>query len=106
MARRKRNKSEAIRNYLSGDPKATPSVIIEALAKKGVKVSPALVSAVKYKKVKPANGRRKKRGRSVGASANGQRVDFDNLVAAKNLADKMGGVEKARQALDMLAKLS
>jgi hypothetical protein len=106
MAKRKVNRSQAIRNLLSDDPKATPSVIIEALAKKGITVSPALVSAVKYNKAKPANGRRKRRSRRIGASANGQRFDFDKLVAAKALSDRMGGIEKAKEALDMLAKLT
>src|SRR5262245_50216210 len=94
MAKRKINRSQAIRDYLSSNPDATPKTIIEELAKKKIKVSAALVSAVKYNKATPAKGR-KKRGRPVGTSANGRHVDFDNLVLAKNLATKMGGVQKA-----------
>jgi hypothetical protein len=106
MARRKRNKSQAIRDYLASNPSATPSTIIEDLKKKGIKVGASLVSAVKYKQPAGGNGRRKKRGRRVGASANGRHVGFDQLVAAKALADKMGGVAAAKSALDMLAKLT
>src|SRR5262245_50740780 len=106
MARRKTNKSAKIREYLSANPSATPSKIIEALKEKGVKVGASLVSQVKYGQMKGKNGRRKKRGRPAARSVNGQRVDFTQLVEAKTLADKMGGVERARQALDLLAKLT
>jgi hypothetical protein len=101
MARRKVNRSQAIRDYLGAHPTATPSVIIDELKKKGIKVSPALVSAVKYHN-KPTNGRRKKTAR---ASTSAHAVDFDRLVEAKTLAVKMGGVEKARHALELLARL-
>ncbi len=104
MARRKVNRSQAIRDYLASNPTATPSVIIGDLKKKGIKVSAALVSAVKYHKSAGGNGRRKKRRRGS-TSANGRKVDFAQLVEAKSLADKMGGVDKAKSALDMLAKL-
>lgn len=105
MAKKTVNKSQAIRDYLSANRNAMPKAIIEGLAAKGTKVSAALVSAVKYSKAKPTNGRRKKVGRPSAASANGH-VDFDNLVQAKALADKMGGVAAAKSALDMLAKLT
>ena len=105
MAKRKINKSQAIRDFLGNEPGATPKVIIEGLAKKGVKVSAALVSAVKYSP-RASNGRRKKRGRRAGVSPNGSKVDFARLVEAKALAEKMGGISRARSALEMLAKLT
>ena len=105
MAKRKVNKSAAIRDYLASNPSATPSTIIEDLKKKGLKVGASLVSQVKYGQMKATNGRRKP-GRPAGASANGSRVDIDQLVQAKSLADKLGGLEKAKQALNILAKLS
>src|SRR5438876_539566 len=105
MAKRKGvNKSQAIRDVLSSDPEAMPKAIMAELKKKGVVVSAALISAVKYNKATPAKGR-KKRGRPAGASSNGHRVDFDNLVLAKNLAAKLGGVQQAQEALAMLSKL-
>jgi hypothetical protein len=103
MAKRKTNKSAAIRNYLASNPSATPSTIIEDLKKKGIKVGASLVSAVKYKQPAGGNGRRKKAGRR--AAANGH-VDLDRLIEAKKMADKLGGVAAAKSALDMLAKLS
>jgi hypothetical protein len=103
--RRKINKSQAIRDYLAKNPSATPSVIQEALAKKGLKVGASLISQVKYKP-SASKGRRKKRGRPARASASGRRIGLAQLVEAKALADKMGGVARARQALDMLAKLT
>src|SRR5262245_61213401 len=106
MAKRKINRSQAIRDYMTTNPSAGPSAIIEGLGKKGIKVSAALVSAVKYHKPAGGGNGRKKKGRRLGStSSHGRKVEFAQLVEAKHLADKMGGVEKAKSALDMLAKL-
>jgi hypothetical protein len=96
------SKSALIRLFLSDNPKAGPKEIKEALAAKGVEVTDSLISQVKYsKKRRGAKGRRKKAlaGHGVG---NGL---MEDLVAAKNLADQMGGVEKARSALELLARV-
>jgi hypothetical protein len=53
--------------------------------------------------------RRKKSGRKATSSkplASSDQVSVKTLVAAKQLADKAGGVEEARAALDALARLS
>src|SRR5437868_3928637 len=105
MAKRKINKSQAIRDFLGNEPGATPKVIIEGLAKKGVKVSDALVRAVNYIP-RASNVRLKKRVRRSGDTQNGSKVDFARLVEAKALAEKMGGISRARSALEMLAKLT
>lgn len=81
----KRSKAAKIRAILAEEPDATAKEIIEALAAKRVRVSPAQVYNVKAAKPK-ANG-------------------YDQLIQAKKLADKLGGVDEARAALDVLAKL-
>ena len=96
-------KSAAIRNYKANNPSAKPKAIAEALSKSGEKVTAAFVSTVlsnDRRRGKKRGGRRG--GRKAGGAAMG---GFDSLVQAKKLADQMGGVAKAKAALDALAKL-
>src|SRR5262245_46405859 len=97
-------KSAAIRNYKSANPTAKPKEIAEALSKSGSKVTPAFVSTVlsnERRRGKKHKGGRpgRKPGRAAGAGS------FDSLVQAKKLADQMGGVAKAKAALDALARI-
>lgn len=99
---KKVNRSQAIRDILAKDPAAMPKAIQTALAKTGIKVSASLVNAIKYGKSKPGN-----RGRKTGSrpkSAAGE-TSFDALLGAKELADKLGSVQRAQQALGMLERL-
>ena len=95
------SKSASIRNYKSDHPSAKPKEIAEALSKSGAKVTPAFVSTVLSNDKR--RGKKRKGGRKPGrpAAAGG----FESLVQAKKLADQMGGVAKAKAALDALAKL-
>jgi hypothetical protein len=72
-------------------PEASAKEIVEALAAQRTRVSAAQVynvrSMIGKPKAKAAAGR------------------YDALIQAKKLAEAMGGIEPARQALDMLAKL-
>jgi hypothetical protein len=97
------NKSELIRNYKRSHDAAGPTEIAAALSKEGSKVTPQFVSTVL------SNDRRKgRKGRRQGAARRGHRAAADPLMAlvqAKKLADQMGGVDKARAALDALARI-
>jgi hypothetical protein len=98
------SKSALIRLFLSDNPKAGPKEIKEVLAAKGIEVTDSLISQVKYsKKRRGANGRRKAKKALTGTGIASSLMD--DLVAAKKLADQMGGVSKAREALDLLARL-
>jgi hypothetical protein len=99
--RRKINKSQHIRDYLESDPTATPKVIKEALKAKGITVTDSLVSLVKYK----SGSRRKTRRRGRVARAAPNAISFDDLVSVKAIAQRMGGLERAKQALGMLERL-
>lgn len=102
MAKRRVNKSEKIREYFDAHPGAKPQEVVEALSKKRIKVTAAAVSQVKWQM---ANKKGKKGGtRRRGRKTNGD-VDLSTLMAAKKLADQMGGIDQARQALDALSKL-
>lgn len=95
-------KSASIRNYKADHPDAKPKAIAEALTKGGEKVTSAFVSTV-LSNDKRRGGKKRKGGRKPGrvSAASG----FDSLVQAKKLADQMGGVHKAKAALDALAKI-
>lgn len=97
---KKTNKSQAIRDYLATNPDATPSVIQQDLQRQGIKVGYSLISQVKYK----GGGARKTRrgGRGRGRSPN---ISIDELVGAKQIADRLGGLDRAKQALSLLERL-
>lgn len=97
--RRKVNKAQAIRGVLNakGIETATKDVVAE-LAEKKITVSAAQVSNVK------ADVRRKSGGLSTTGRGKGN-LTLESLLEAKQLADKLGGVDQAKRALDTLAKL-
>jgi hypothetical protein len=87
MAKR-RNKASKIREVLAQlGHDASAKDVIGTLAARRVRVTAAQVYNIKSTMGKP--------------KADG----YAALIQAKKLADAMGGVEKARQALDVLAKL-
>ncbi len=96
-------KSQAIRDYFTTSPNAMPKEVVAALKEKGLKVSSQNVSTIKGKL---SAGGKKKRGRPKGAAKrNGSMIALETLVRAKKLADQLGGIDKAKQAMDALAKL-
>jgi hypothetical protein len=89
MAKR-RNKAAKIREFLADNSNASAAEVVRALAAQRVRVRAAQVYSLKGAAGKP--------------KANGSSV-YDSLIQAKRMADAMGGVDKARAALDVLAKL-
>lgn len=84
---KRRNKAAKIRATLANNPDATAKEVVEALAAQRVRVTAGQVYNVKSTATKP--------------KVNG----YASLLRAKKLADRMGGIEKARAALAVLAKL-
>jgi hypothetical protein len=104
------SKSQAVRDYLAQHPNAKPKEIAPAVkAEHGLEVSPQMISMIKSKS-RRRGGRR--RGRPAGAAPVGRprgsasRITVEDLVTAKRLADQIGGVARAQEALAALAKLS
>jgi len=95
-------RSDAIREYLAVDPDAGPKTIIAELGKKGIVVSASLVSQVKY--AKNGHGPTATR-RGGGRAANSANVSLDDLIKAKTITDRLGGLDRAREALAMLERL-
>lgn len=94
MAKRKHNKSALIREYMAANPEAPAKEIVEALAAKKIKVTPAYIYVLK--------GKDKSKGRKPKAAA---LSGVDALVKAKKMADELGGVDAARELLAWVAKL-
>jgi len=97
MAKRSNSKAAKIRALLTERPDAKAKEIVAALAAQKVKVTPGQVYNLKSTMGKPASGN----GKPAAKKASG----FESLIQAKKLADAMGGVDKARAALDVLARL-
>lgn len=110
------NKSAAIREMFEQHGLGVPAKdVITALAARNITVSSAHVSNERTRQLdknKKQRGTRPgspngRRGRGPGRPAVAASVSSmaDTLLEAKRLADLVGGVEEARRALDLLAKL-
>jgi hypothetical protein len=102
MAKRDGSKSAAIREYIEANPSAKPKEIYDALTSRGISVSMGLVSVVKYTKPKAGKrrGPRKRKAAAVGG------MSAADLIAAKELSDSLGGIERTREALALLERLA
>jgi hypothetical protein len=95
--------SQAIRDQLALDGSASPKTIQAALKEKGIEVSVGLISAIKYGGKNKGAGKKVpgKRGRKPAAGS----LTIDDLKHAKELADRLGGVDAAIALLNTLASL-
>ena len=105
VPKKKVNRSQLVRDHLAVHPDDSPKTIVVALAKKGIKVSEALASNVKY--TKPATKKKASAKKKAGVKRTvvNDKVSLATLVQAKKMAEQLGGVEKAQEALAALAKL-
>jgi hypothetical protein len=97
------SKSELIRSYKKSHDGAGPTEIAAALSKDGTKVTPQFVSTVLSNDKRKSGKRGRRKGRRSGPRPAGGALQ--TLVQAKKLADQMGGIDKARAALDALAQI-
>lgn len=98
------NKSAAIRDYKAANPSASPKEVAEALEKSGLSVSAQFVSTV-LSNAKKKGGKVGKPGRTPGRPVAVPVGDLQHLILVKKLVDKMGGIEKGKAAVDVLARL-
>jgi hypothetical protein len=107
-SKKKINKTQLILDALAKYPNATPMEIAEKL--KAHKISAGYVSTIKSAKKagkkKTKRGAGKKTGRRGKRNGGGDNISMSSLVKAKQLADELGGVERAKALLDALAKLT
>jgi hypothetical protein len=100
------NKSKAIRDYVAANPKDGPKAVAVALGEQGIDVSAAFVSTVKSTAKRRKKGRRVGRPRATKTAKAGATFTVSELLQAKKLSEEVGGIEKAKAAIDALAKLS
>lgn len=110
MAKKKTsvNKSQAIRDFMAANPDAAPKDVEAALAKEGIKVTAALVSTVKTNakaKGKPKKAATKKKTAAKKPPAS-DKIALSALFEAKKLAQRLGGIDAAKQAINALAQLT
>ena len=97
MAKKKRgNKSQAIRDYLSANKDAKPRDVVAALKEQKISVSSQMVSTIKLKMGQKGAKR---------TTPNGEAISLNDLLQAKKLVDQFG-IEKAKAAIATLAKLA
>lgn len=109
MAKRKVNKSQEIRDFVSANPTASAKDVVEALKRTGIKVSAPMVANVKSK----AGLTRSRRGRPPGKTTpkvgrpakKGGDVALDALLDAKRLIAKCGSAQAAVDMIRTLEKL-
>jgi hypothetical protein len=94
------NKSQAIRDALSENPRAGSKEIVARLAEKGISVSGTLVYYIKSK-IRKAK-RQQKRLAAASVTGNGSAVDV--VLRVKALAHEVGGLKQLKQLVDVLAE--
>lgn len=101
-------KSEAVRAALRKlGRKTPPAQIMDYVAAQGLAVSMALIAKVKSR----MNSRRRKKGRpekalaATSAAPKRTQITWDDLSAAKKLADQLGSIETLRRTVDALDTL-
>lgn len=99
------NKSEKIREYLRTARRAKTSTVVAALAEQGIEVTPQFVSTVKTNSKRRKKKKGGREGTGVTAAPKNDKLSLSTLLQAKKLAEHLGGVAKAKAALDALAKL-
>ncbi len=119
------SKTEAIRAALKKDPGVMPKALAEKLTAMGFEVKPQHVSTIKNVLKREAEGKlpapRGRRGRrpaaerlaspataspAVASPAPPEDISFESLRKAKELSAELGGIEKAKEALDALVQLT
>lgn len=110
MAKRKINKSQQIRDYVTANRNASAKEVVDALKQKGIKVSAPMVANVKSKAglTRGKRGRPPKSGvasKSKKRVQNGTDVALETLIDAKRFVAKVGSAQKAVDVIRTLEKL-
>ena len=97
------NKSQAIRDFLKGSPKAGTKEIVAGLAEKGIKVGPPLVYLIRSKtNHAKRRANRKRFDESSGRSGKVNPVEL--FVKVRDLSREVGGIQNLKKLVDLLAE--
>jgi arginine repressor len=97
------NRSEAIREAVAQNPKASSKEIIAMLAERGLKVSPTLVYFVRSRQ---QHAKRKKKRELVAETSRKTAIGnpVEVVQRVKGLARDVGGIGNLKQLVDLLAE--
>lgn len=97
------SKSDAVRDYLEKNPEARNVDVVNALAKRGYPITPALVSNLR------SGAKSKAKPRAVTPTVTkatvGEGDYLSKLLVAQTFIREMGGYTNARQVIDTLEQL-
>jgi len=106
MAKKKPNKSAAIRDYLKEHPSAGPSEVMAALKEQKIVVSATHVSNVKSRIASGHEVGVRGVGRPRANAISGDLgADMVNLIRANQYANDVGGIDRGITYLRTLAKI-
>ncbi len=104
------SKSQAVRNYLADHPNATAKEIRPAVkAAYGLDITPQMINTLKSNLRKQQGVRGRKmgpKGKKGRARTNGAGITMQELLAVKKVAQELGGIARAQEALAALARLT
>ena len=115
------NKSQEIKKALAATPNKPPKQISDELTAEGIDVSPGYVSTIKTN-MKAAAGApkkatkkkvtakktvaKKKAAKKAPKATPATSISYDQLLLAKQMAQQLGGIEKAKETLAALSALA
>lgn len=103
MAKKKVNKSAAIRELLSADPKMPNKDIVSKLSGKGIKVQPSLVYMIRSQLGRKARKQRRLTAEAANRKSGG--ADPVGLILkVRSLAQEAGGMSNLKLLVDLLAE--
>ena len=96
---KKVNKSQLIREHLASSRDKSPIGVVKALGRKGIKVSPGLVSVVKHSRRKAFSA-----GRLV-RHAEALAKHSSALADARRFVERAGGLDEAKSLVEIVGKI-
>jgi hypothetical protein len=96
------NKSQAIRDFLAGNPSADTKAVVAGLAEKGIKVAPTLVYFIKSKQ-RQAKRQAKRAKLAESSRQMGSNNPVEVVIRVKDLAREVGGIKNLKMLVDLLA---
>lgn len=97
------NKSEAVREILTKNPKTPVKEIVATLDQRGISISPNLVYLIKSKMKQ--RKRRQKRQRVLETTQKaGITNPIDLILKVRGLANQMGGIAHLKKLIDVLVE--
>jgi len=102
---KKINKSQIVREVLESDleakPLATSKMLSRRYSRRGVEFTPHFISMIKNQMKSKDKDKEEEQPETDQPS-----IQIDALLAVRKFADDCGGIEQARQALDVFAKIT